>query len=292
MSFPNFFIVGAPKAGTTSVYRYLAEHPQVFLSPVKEPNHFASRSIREQGLYYDAPMISRAEEYAALFEGSEGFRAIGEASVSYMFYEEACERIASACPGAKILVFLRDPAERAFSHYLMDARLGLVDRPLEGVLDAAGCGDAAIDLRYQQYVKLGLYSGQLARYLEAFGPERVLVTFFEDVSRDALAASRRIFAFLGVDEEFSPETQVAHNPYRRPRGRLVGALYRSQRLRSLARAVLPARGLSRLRESVMPSTGRPRLEPSLRARLVDVFRDDVERLEVMCGRDLESWRRG
>jgi hypothetical protein len=289
MRLPDFFIVGAPKAGTTSAYHYLAQHPEVFLSSVKEPNHFASHSIMGQGLYYDVDIVADAADYAALFSAADGYGAVGEASVSYLFYPEACERIHAAIPEARILVFLRDPAERAFSHYLMDQRLGLVHQPLAEIVSAGALAGGG--LHYQQYVSLGLYHAQLQRYLEAFGEDRVLVTFFEDLKQDPVAASKRIFRFLGVSEAFEPETRRVHNPYRKPRGGVVGRLYQSRGLRSLVKRAIPGGALDKARALAMPAAGRPVLDAGLRGRLIELFAGDIDRLQRLCGRDLEAWRR-
>lgn len=290
MMLPNFFIVGAPKAGTTSAYHYLAQHPGVFLSAVKEPNFFSSKSIASQGLYYPDPVIEDPQDYQALFAGSENFEAVGEASVSYLFYEEACQRISATCPNAKILIFLRNPAERAFSHFLMDQRLGFVDASLSAVVQRAASGDSRMRLHYQQYVELGLYAAQLERYRAAFGDASLLVTFFEDLQGDPVKACQRIFGFLGVDASFRPDTAVRQNPYRRPRGAIAAKLYKNAHLRALARSLVPEKGLRVVREAMTPASKPPELDPDLRAQLSALFRNDVMRVERFCSRRLDSWR--
>src|SRR5579872_6439243 len=135
---PNFFIAGAPKAGTTSLYHYLSQHPQVYMSPLKEPNYFAAE-IREDNCdpvvrrrlygeqralrrFLDGPMlgphfsgiVSEWEDYLRLFANATTERAVGEASVGYLRSPTAPSRIAEKIPEAKIIVMLRDPADRAF----------------------------------------------------------------------------------------------------------------------------------------------------------------------------------
>src|SRR5882672_9220913 len=117
MKLPNFFIVGAPKAGTTSLYYYLSHHPEVFMSPVKEPNFFSYDETVKQNLYHKEKGVGKFEEYRQLFASSNGHhKAIGEASVSYLFYPSVPQRIHELVPKAKIIISLRNPVERAYSH--------------------------------------------------------------------------------------------------------------------------------------------------------------------------------
>lgn len=287
---PNFFIVGAPKAGTTSMYSYLAQHPDIFLCPVKEPNHFASGSILRQRLYYDARVVENDEEYLSLFETVTHESAVGEASVSYLFYEEACRRIAGFDPAANILVFLRNPVDRAFSHYMMDRRLGLVSADFDEVI-ASGGESEDLALHYQQYVSLGMYASQLERYRQAFG-DHVCVTLFSDLRADPLGAARRVFAHLGVDDAFTPDVGRVHNPYREPRNRAVANLYGNARLRAALRRLLPAGAVTRVKSALLPAGDKPSVSPGCRRRLVEIFEADIRRLETMIDRSLEHWLNG
>ena len=125
MTLPTFFIVGAPKAGTTSLYHYLEEHPEVYMSPIKETNFFSSKQMQEQELYYDATPIQSKNQYLELFKDVSQEKQVGEASVSYLYYTGVAKKILEFNPKAKIVIMLRNPVDRAFSHFLMDKRLGL-----------------------------------------------------------------------------------------------------------------------------------------------------------------------
>jgi hypothetical protein len=114
---PNFYIVGAPKCGTTSLYEYLKPHPQVFFPNIKEQNFFSTPPPPNAQLF-DLRYCGSSEEYQLLYQGAEKFDAIGDASPSYLWDENACRRIHAACPKAKIIIILRDPAARAYSHFL------------------------------------------------------------------------------------------------------------------------------------------------------------------------------
>ena len=127
----NTFIVGAPKAGTTSLHYYLNQHADVSMSSVKEPNFFSSKEV--ESLFYNSKCIDDSNDYHGLFS-KEKRQIIGEASVSYLYYEKVPNRIHDYNSEAKIIIMLREPVERSFSHYLMDYRLGFCSVKLEDII--------------------------------------------------------------------------------------------------------------------------------------------------------------
>src|SRR5438045_1184872 len=168
---PNFFIVGAPKAGTTSLYHYLKNHPEVFMSPIKEPNYFSYEETVKQNLYHKEKGVGTFEEYAELFVSANGHhKAVGEASVSYLFYSSVPEKIKELIPDAKIIMSLRNPVERGTSHYFMEHKLGYVSESLDDIVFRKSKHKHA-HLYYQQFVELGLYYQQVKRYIDIFGTE-------------------------------------------------------------------------------------------------------------------------
>src|SRR4051794_18131841 len=225
---PNFFLVGAAKAGTTSIYAYLSQHPAVFFPAIKEPHFFAQvRPAAELEFLIDA--ITDRDEYLRLFSKSNGCRIIGDASPSYLWHPEVPRRILSVAPDAKIAIVLRDPVERAYSHYLMDYREGAQDRPFfTALLDDMNREKKGWGVSYLYY-ELGLYAQQVLRYVETFTWSNVRILFFEDLRRDAKAVLRQIAEFLSIDP--APldriHTGKRHNAYAAPRSpylrRLAGA---------------------------------------------------------------------
>ena len=131
----DFFIVGAPKAGTTSLYYYLNEHPEIEMSTQKETDFFSDSAIQKQGLYYGKNRIDTEEKYNGLFNTQKKDVIFGEGSVSYLFYPTVAQEIKAYNPIAKIIIMLRNPIDRAFSHYLMDYRLGLVSDSFEDIIN-------------------------------------------------------------------------------------------------------------------------------------------------------------
>lgn len=214
----NFFLVGAPKAGTTSVDRLLREHADVFLSPIKEPCHFcpdvnaqlASQqdpSRLDLDAYLDAPQrpivhlypVSSPERYARLFDGAAGRRIVGECSTYYLSSAVAAERIHAYNPAAKILVLTREPIARIRSHYVMDRTLGLASRPLPDLVEeelALGARANWGNCRY--YVGASRYGVQIAEYAARFPAGNVCVLSFERLVAEPERELRRLFAFLGI----------------------------------------------------------------------------------------------
>ena len=189
---PNFFLVGAAKAGTTSLFRYLDQHPDIYMSPIKEPNYFADevrvenfapefqeRLLRwredlrvylegsRQERFTSGP-VSDWNDYLRLFEPARDERAVGEASPSYLWSKTAARNIAVRCPGAKILIILRNPVERAFAQHLHT--LSVISTPMtfrEHIDAALRCREPKIGELYP-FLEFGLYADQVERYLSRF----------------------------------------------------------------------------------------------------------------------------
>ena len=186
---PNLFLVGAAKAGTTSLYAELARHPEIYMSPMKEP-HFFSRIEPAAQLGGFFPHVSDEDEYLALFEGAGDEPVVGEASTSYLWDPpRPPSGSREAVPEAKILIVLRDPVERAYSHYRNDVREGMERRSFLEALAAeqrdgpGGWGVSSL------YMDCGRYAEQLTRYVDRFG-DRVKVLFFEDFVTDEAGRDR------------------------------------------------------------------------------------------------------
>ncbi len=268
---PNFFIVGAVRAGTTSLYEYLRRTEGVYLSPVKEPRFFSSV---EEPPAYAPPRIRSRTEYLKLFAKARGEIAVGEASPQYLCDPETPAAIHALTPRARIVMLLRDPVERAFSHYLLHRRMGVLDAPPERALTR--------DL----YLRNGLYSAAIERYRALFGTHGVKILIFDDFVRDTTAAVQEVLDFLGVAAVAEP-TRKAYNAYGEPRGPLRRALYRTVPLKHIARKLLSDRLRRGARENLLLGRSeKPPLPRDSRAFLESFYRDDVLKVERLLGRSL------
>lgn len=284
---PDFFIVGAPKAGTSSLYNYLSQHPNIFLSEPKEPHFFHNR--RSPG----SPVLGEKnlEEYLRLFEGVPDNVRAGEASTSYLYSANAAREIREVSPDAKIMMILRNPVDRAYSHYWNHVRDGNEHLSFEQALwdeeerikNRRWCGS--------YYVAGGRYAEQVARYLDVFGRDAVKVYLFEDLKRDARGVCWEAFTFLGINPDIPVDTREAYNRSGPPRSALLSALsYRLSKNELFAKALpVTLRHAAKewlLKRNVRPA---PTMDPKIRIRLQDTYREDILRLEALIGRDLKHW---
>jgi len=287
MSLPNFLIIGAQRSGTTSLYEYLKQHPQIFMSPVKEPDFFVSTGQQRS----DSPsMVLTMEAYEALFNGVTDEVAIGEASHRYLPSRDARERIAACLPNPKLIAVLRNPVERGYSHWLHNARNGREPLDFRGALDAEQERLASDPLGRFGYVYTGRYHLHLTGYLQAFAPDQLRVYLFDDLAVDPGAVVKDIFGFLGVDDGFRPKLE-RHMVSGLPRGRM-GQLYDQLRKSAgavkVVKRVVPGDVRDRLRERFLR---RPVFPEDVRRHLIACYRDEIHQLEALLRRDLSSWLR-
>lgn len=284
---PDFFVVGAPKAGTSSLYHYLAQHPDIFVSDPKEPHFFYNRSSP------GSPVLGEKDlgGYLGLFEGAPRGTVAGEASTSYLWLANAAREIKEIQPQAKIIAVLRDPAHRAYSHYLHQLRDGRGTKSFEEALGEETGRIRRGEWHGLYYADVGMYAGQLERYLGTFGRESVRVYLFEDLARDAGGVARDAFSFLGVDPSFPVQTGRVYNKGGAPRSRLFARLLRSP-VKWHVRKALPLAFRTKIIERLKEANNRPvpEMRPETEAWLRNFFREDVGRLEEKIGRDLSHWK--
>ena len=301
---PDFFVVGAVKAGTSSLDSYLAAHPQIFMRK-REAHQFGSDLV-----FGPAWQARTREEYLAGFAEASDSQRSGECSPGYLFSAQAAQEISAYRPDAQIIVMLRNPVEvlhalHASLLYVGDEDLADFEQALAAEPDRRegrripATNELAFALRYRDMVR---FSSQLERYVETFGWERVHVIVFDDFREDTVAAYRATLMFLGVDPGFEPEFGVA-NANHRARIRAIGTLHSKAYLRPAgswrlmrraAHVAIPSqRARARIfRRIVRANTvyePRPPLAGPLRARLEAELADEVRDLGELIGRDLSHW---
>ena len=299
MTMPNFLMIGGAKAGTSSLYAYLRQHPQVFLSEVRECDFFAL----DGGLpSYHGPgdkiayrrYITDLDRYQRLFRRAGNRPAVGESSDLYLDGPGTAGRIRQYLPDAKLLVVLRNPADRAYSQYKHLVRDGR--EPLATFEEALDAEPERVALGWHPNWHLtarGFYGRQLEAYLELFPKEQIAVHLYEDYVADPLAVLRKLFEFLGVDPRFEPDTSLRYNVSGAPRSELLHAfLARPLAIKDALKPLLPAAFRHRVRARLMNRNivpDRSRMSMKTRQRLIAVYRDDVLRLQTLIGRDLGAW---
>jgi hypothetical protein len=247
---PNLFVAGAPKAATTSLYYYLDQHPQIYMSAIKEPHYFATE-VREQNCdralrqrlaveardlheFISGPMrekrfggiVANWEDYLRLFSNATHETALGEASACYLWSPSAPARIAERIPDAKILVMLRDPADRAFSQYLHGLVTGAIHWSFREHIKRNLRDRSRQFSTHYPFLKFGLYYDQLRRYVERFG-QNAWIGFYDEFKERPLAVFKSICRFLEVSAEFSRDMAYKHMQPQVPRTAAIGWLRRS-----------------------------------------------------------------
>jgi hypothetical protein len=293
---PNLFIVGAPKAGTTSLHTYLARHTDAFMCDPKEPHYFSSVTALpawrgQAGALTDpetgrlvAPTVTVESAYASLFAGAGGCRVIGESSTSYLADPEACRRIRETVSDARIIIMIRDPVERALSHHLMYVREGWETRSLQQAVDDELREEA---VWAYAYLRNGRYHDDIKRYLDAFG-DRVLVIVLEDFVRDVAEGMAPVWEFVGLATVDIGESRAV-NAHTAPRNRFVAAVMRHDLAWTVGRRLLPTGIRHRVRDATLAPAEKPAVADELRRRIADYYGEDVAATERLLGRSL-PWR--
>jgi hypothetical protein len=291
---PTFVIIGAAKAGTTALYWYLAEHPKVFMSPMKETNFFAFGLDANGDPLYGDPELHRfpirsLDEYRSLFVRAGEASAIGEASPIYLECPEAAGRIHDHLPGATVVCILREPVDRAYSDYQMYLRAR--GRRLDPERDLAP--SAAWAQPDSHWMRISRYHEALRRYYDRFPREQMRIILFDDLRRDAAATVADLYRTLGVDPTFVPSFDTPHNVGGVPSNMAIERLLTSSRIRSIVEPVLPRRVADlarRLRTRNLAKA--PPLPAEMRRGLSTWFEEDVRATSRLIGRSLEPWLSG
>jgi hypothetical protein len=309
MSRPNFFIVGQPKSGTTAFYEFLGAHPEIFVPERKEVHYFCTDFHRENAAVHGTPLhfpIRTEADYLALFHAWNGERVVGEASVHYLYSAEAAREIHRFAPDAKILVFLRNPADFLFSWHAHS--LVSNGETIESFEEALAAEEDRRQGRrltslvkvpsYLHYSARVRYAEQIARFLELFPPERVKVVLYDDFVADIGAVYRDLLEFLEVDPEFVPDFKVV-NARKRLRFKQAARFTKLPAVKRTLDALVPKPlreklGLPRLFAALFHARDRSApLSPETRRALMERYRGEVQAVSVLLGRDLgPAWGYG
>jgi len=295
MILPNFLIIGGHKCGTTSLYEHLRPHPQVFMPRLKEPSFFTF-----EGQNLDAypnikrNVVTRFEEYAALFADADGKIAVGEASPMYLKCSASAPRIKGWLPNVRLIAILRNPVDRAYSHFQMEFRNGTVKSAdfMQAMQEFETLPDG---LRYQRYIHDGQYFTLLKPYFDLFGAENILVLLFDKMRSDPTGLMRSVYQFLRVEPDFTPDLSEKHNE---------GGIWRSPLWRLYYRTIYPAFASvsnalpeslhtrlatfgKKLRKSAIVRS--PELSPQVRSELNKIFHGEIVKLQDLIQQDLSDW---
>jgi len=280
-AWPNFFIVGAPKAGTTSLYEYLKKIPGVYMSSVKEPNYFSE--VPSGGF-----KIENEKDYLDLFKDVKDEKVIGEASTTYLSSSQTANRIYKTIPNAKIIIILRDPVEQFFSGHLM--------------LESQGLQKLTFHERIQTELKnnntpkeqVNGFFEQVKRYLDIFGRNQVKVLIFEEFIQNKRNTVNEVLRFLNVNYTIKNFEGKTHNPYEEqniPRGKFFEYVVKSGLAGKIAKKIpiIPLSSTISFGERILKKKyfqSKPSMSKEDRDFLVRYFQEDVNKLQSILNRKL------
>jgi hypothetical protein len=310
---PNFFLVGAPKAGSTSLYYHLRQHPDIYMSPMKEPSYFsfelrpenyapafkarALQVVERTQQYLRGPMtevspggmVTDWQDYLRLFAAAGAQHAVGEASVCYMVSHTAAAAIAALYPHAKILMVLRSPADRAFSQYLQVLAEGHVTGSFQQYVRAclrhSGEGLGV----HEPFLEMGFYAAQVQRYIDCFPRNRIGIWIYEEHLAQPSELLRQIFRFLEVEENFQPDTSARHHQPRVPKMAGSSRALQWARTSTFSRKVLPGPVRRAVRDVFYRPPGAVTMSAADRTLMHEFYAGDVRKLETILNRDLSGW---
>jgi len=300
---PSFFLLGASKAGTTSLHYYLAQHPDILMSDPKEPPFFRLEYERGPEWYW-----------RTYFRRYAGQRAAGDGAPQNLHLPFVAARIAATVPDARLIVLCRNPVDRAVSAWRHNVRLGAEPLPFSAAVDknlrrlqqgdtlqaddsvrryleiGAREGNAGLQREYGFYVEPGHYAEHLERYRALFGADRLLLLFFDDLVADPSAVTARAVSFLGLPahplRDSRPQNEATSPGAARLNSLIAGlpgVRLLSPELRTRVRAMVGRAG--KRAAAVAPAP----VDPAALRRLGDYYRPHNRRLAEVSGRDLDSW---
>ena len=281
---PNFFIIGSFKAGTTTLYEYLNQTKGVYMSPVKDPNYFCARSIPDS---YQYVPIRNKEKYLKLFKNATNEKALGEASALYLQDPDAIGLIHKIVPHARIIILLRDPVERAFSHYLMFHNRGFENRNFREAIKGNLSGKIVSG---GDYVGGGMYYEQIQRALKEFGEKQVKIIIFEEFITNPLKHTNQVLKFLNVNSKVPENVQEVYNQLSAPRSEFFKSIMTNKTVIKLARKTIPQNIRLYLEENVLTKkVSKPKMNQEDRIFLIDLYKNEVQKLKKFFGRKL-PWK--
>lgn len=296
---PNFLIVGAAKAGTTSLYNYLRGHAEIFLPERKELRFFSGMKGNFVGPGDDdlnRSIVNSFDEYMNYFQNQNGEKIIGDVSPDYLYYyKNSVQRIRAYLDEPRILIILRNPVERAFSHYLNFIRVGREKLTFE---QALRCLNERKKQNWEwawQYLEVGLYYEQVREYLKNFRYVRIYL--FDDLVNNSIFVIRDICEYLDIDSNYVPaDISTKYNHSNIPRNKFLQDLlyyqsnYLSESIKNNFKKFL-SRNLIDVAKNKLANMNYNKAEISLstRIRLELYFRENIYKLQELIGRDLSSW---
>ena len=295
---PDFLLAGSAKCGTTTIFQYLQRQSSVFLPELKEPFYFSFGN--EKPNYTDArfnsKVIWKTEEYLALFQNAKSTQLIGDASTSYLYTaEKTIQNVKSLykekASDLKIIVILRNPTERAFSHYTHLIRNGIEKLDFSEAITPQNIEQRSKEMWGFDYTGYGMYGAQMEVFKNFF--KHILVLDYEELSQPN-QMMEKIYTFLDIKNPVKVEEKIEANPSGVPKSKFVTALIRSKRFKKILKQITPSKALpifQKMKDSLLKkSIVKPKISEQDNQYLREFFRKDIEQLERILNKNFNSWK--
>lgn len=289
----DFFVIGVARGGTTSLYNYLQQHPEVFLPNVKECNYFSKVESQDKEVYlnpepgkeYHMKIIQSEAVYNQLFLEARANQKKGEVSPSYMWDTSTAKRIYDYNKEAKIIVTLRNPIERAYSHYLMHYHTGY---------DKCETFEASLNSESNSiwgggnmYLEMGLYYSQLKAYFDLFNRNQIKVIVTEEWTRNSTQSMDEIFNFLEVSSFNGDLSKEAFNAAKQVKNKGLLDVLRSEKIKKSLSKILPEKTREKIKEQLFyKEASKQEIDPQTYSRLKGYFQEDIKLTEELLGIEL------
>ncbi len=284
---PDFFVVGAMRSGTTSIYNYLRNHPGMFVTVPKEPHFFACETCRNRGALISSA-IGDERGYLKSYEKARADQLVGDFSVSNLWCQSAARRIFDKAPRAKIIIVLRNPVDRAFSHYLLRSDQQSESRTFEEAINS----EISTPNGERCYLDIGNYASQVSKYLELFPPDRLSIRLYDDLARSRESFISETLEFLELPGEIrSEDMNFRANAGGVVRGGVFSAVYKNRHYFMPVLQKLVSKGMRTNIRDRLFVTKPPGLAMGDRERalLRSYYENDIAETARLIGRDLSGW---
>ena len=284
----DFFVVGAARCGTTSLYNYLSQHPQIYLPAIKELNYFSNVESKDHATYlkpkkdkhYHTKIIKKEEVYKSVFEDAKKKQQKGDISPSYLWDKETAKRIYAHNPNAKIIISLRNPVQRAFSHYVMNVSIG--HENAQSFADALKKEPELIWGGGSLYLQLSAYYEAVKPYFDVFPKENICILVFEDWIKNKDKTLTDIYEFIGVDKEFEVNHTDKHNEKVAYKNLKTLNFLRSNRIKPILDSFLSEKLKEKIKTKIFKKEAPDfTIDSQLETKLSASFKDDVAKLEKL-----------
>ena len=284
---PNFFIVGAPKSGTTNMSYYLMQHPQVFMPENLEPYYFARLDIPQN---HKRDIIRDEEKYLNLFKNAKNCKAIGESSPVYLSCPHAALEIKNRFPNSKIIISIRNPIEIAYSEYFSLKFMGFDENTsFNELLDVSEEQLTRNEFHIDSLLEAGFYSKQIKRFQKIFPKNQIKIIIFEEYIKNTIPTINSILSFLDIQKSIIFKV-APKGAYKVPRNFASQKLMNNFTFRKAAKFIIPTVTRQKIGERFfVKESSRPLLKQNERQRLKEIYQDDVENLDKLLGRRL-PWK--